>query len=125
MLWEIQSLSRFRPVAGNAALQGKFVELARGMTNFGISKPLPAAYIPDWKWEIHRMRMRIEKERTPAGKDALAIKTGSGGLMDVEFVAQAICLENGWHEPNTLVAITRAITEKKIPAQTGAALSDN
>ena len=42
------------------------------------------------------MRLRIEKERTPRGQDDLAIKTGKGGLMDAEFIAQALCLENGW-----------------------------
>ena len=51
------------------------------------------------------MRMRIEKERTPAGKDDLAIKTGKGGLVDAEFVAQVLCLENGWQEANTLRAL--------------------
>ncbi len=53
------------------------------------------------------MRMRIENERTPAGQDALAIKTGKGGLMDAEFIAQALCLANGWHEPNTLSALQK------------------
>jgi glutamate-ammonia-ligase adenylyltransferase len=53
------------------------------------------------------MRMRIEKERTPAGKDEFAIKTGKGGLVDAEFIAQALCLENGWHEANTLRALER------------------
>jgi glutamate-ammonia-ligase adenylyltransferase len=125
MLWEIQSLSRFRPVAGDAGLQEKFTRLARSMTDFAVSKPEPAACLPDWKADVHRMRMRIEKERTPAGQDGLAIKTGSGGLMDVEFVAQALCLENGWHEPNTLQAIERALSEKKIPARAGATLGHN
>jgi glutamate-ammonia-ligase adenylyltransferase len=54
------------------------------------------------------MRMRIEKERTPQGRDDLAIKTGKGGLMDAEFIAQALCLENGWQEANTLRALERA-----------------
>jgi len=53
------------------------------------------------------MRMRIEKERTPAGKDDLAIKTGKGGLMDAEFIAQTLCLQNGWQEANTLRALER------------------
>jgi glutamate-ammonia-ligase adenylyltransferase len=61
----------------------------------------------DWKAKIHQMRMRIEKERTPAGKDELAIKTGKGGLVDAEFIAQTLCLENGWHEANTLRALER------------------
>jgi glutamate-ammonia-ligase adenylyltransferase len=67
-----------------------------------------AAYRPDWKQQIHQMRLRIEKERTPAGKDDLAIKTGRGGLMDAEFMAQVLCLENGWQEANTLRALERA-----------------
>ena len=54
------------------------------------------------------MRLRIEKERTPQGQDDLAIKTGKGGLMDAEFIAQVLCLENGWQEANTLRALERA-----------------
>jgi glutamine synthetase adenylyltransferase len=54
------------------------------------------------------MRLRIQKERTPTGQDDLAIKTGEGGLMDAEFVAQAINLQNGWYEPNTLRSLELA-----------------
>jgi len=54
------------------------------------------------------MRMRIEKERTPAGQDDLAIKTGKGGLMDAEFIAQMLCLEHGWQEAHTVRALERA-----------------
>jgi glutamate-ammonia-ligase adenylyltransferase len=57
------------------------------------------------------MRERIEKQRTPAGKDALAIKTGRGGLIDAEFLAQIFSLEHGWKEPNTLRALQRAANE--------------
>jgi glutamate-ammonia-ligase adenylyltransferase len=54
------------------------------------------------------MRLRIEKERTPHGQDDLAIKTGKGGLMDAEFIAQTLCLGNGWQEANTLRTLERA-----------------
>ena len=74
-----------------------------------------AAYAPDWKQKIHQMRMRIEKERTPAGKDDLAIKTGKGGLMDAEFIAQTLCLENGWQEANTLRALERGRAAGVLP----------
>lgn len=67
-----------------------------------------AAYSPDWKQTIHQMRLRIEKERTPAGQDDLAIKTGKGGLVDAEFIAQGLCLEHGWPEANTVRALERA-----------------
>jgi glutamate-ammonia-ligase adenylyltransferase len=125
MLWEIQSLSRFRPITGDRSLQQQFSEIALAATNFHAPAIDLAAHTPEWKAEIQRMRLRIEKERTSSGKDALAIKTGAGGLMDVEFVAQALCLENGWHEPNTLAAIARAQREKKLPAATARTLSEN
>src|SRR6202011_5005402 len=71
-LWEIQSLPRTRPVAGDLKLGGQFQRLAAALANFrDPSLPL-SAYTPDWKQKIHRMRMRIEKERTPQGKDDLA-----------------------------------------------------
>src|SRR4029077_8238492 len=95
-LWEIQSLTRTRPIAGDRKLGETFQKLAGILTNLNRpSRPL-AAFASDWKKSIHKMRLRIEKERTPAGKGDLAIKTGKGGLMDAEFVAQALCLENGW-----------------------------
>ena len=139
-LWEIQSLTRTRPLAGDLALGAQFQQLAAALADFrpdqvaaGFPLPAPetprtprpkgsarraglpggtqrglAAYVPDWKGQIHRMRLRIEKERTPAGKDDLAIKTGRGGLMDAEFIAQALCLAQGWQEANTLRALERA-----------------
>ena len=71
----------------------------------------PSYLAPGWKTEIARIRTRIEKERTPAGQDALAFKTGSGGLIDAEFIAQTLCLERGWQEPNTLRALQRVRDE--------------
>ncbi len=108
-LWEIQSLTRTRPVAGNLKLGEQFQQLAAGVTDFSSAgRALPKCFTPDWKNKIHEMRMRIEKERTPVGKDDLAIKTGQGGLMDAEFIAQALCLEHGWVEAHSLRALARA-----------------
>ncbi|HVR37003.1 MAG TPA: hypothetical protein VMS21_14250, partial [Methylomirabilota bacterium] len=107
MLWEIQSLTRVRAVAGDLKTGRAFEKLAARLTNFSKpSRPL-AAFTGDWMAQIARMRERIEKERTPAGKDHLAIKTGCGGLIDAEFVAQAMCLRHGWQEANTLRALER------------------
>jgi glutamate-ammonia-ligase adenylyltransferase len=155
-LWEIQALTRTRPVAGDLALGEKFQQLAAALTNFskqsraGVS-PAPSAqrqrrssgsdagqagrlpysgsapscYTPNWKAEIARMRSRIEKERTPPGQDALAFKTGRGGVMDAEFIAQAMCLEQGWREPNTLCALQRIRGDKILPAADADKLLDN
>jgi glutamate-ammonia-ligase adenylyltransferase len=132
-------------VAGNFALGEKFQKLAAKLTDFSkVSKTknrrgelcepptqsgrrvtppsetgrtvvLPACFTPDWKKQIHQMRLRIEKERTPQGRDDLAIKTGKGGLMDAEFIAQTLCLENGWQEANTLRALERAREAGSLP----------
>ncbi len=125
-LWEIQSLSRCRAVAGDPELGRRFETMAATLCNF--SAPASAAragHHPAWRAEIAKMRARVEKERTPPGKEALAIKTGAGGLMDAEFIAQVCCLERGWREPNTLQALTRARTEGVLPAADADALIEN
>ncbi|HWH68194.1 MAG TPA: hypothetical protein VNT26_02360, partial [Candidatus Sulfotelmatobacter sp.] len=115
LLWEIQSLTRTRPVAGNLKVGEQFQALAAKLTNFK-NPDLPlAAYTPDWKRKIDQMRGRIEKERTPKGKEGLAIKTGAGGFVDAEFIAQALCLENGWSESNTLRALERGRETGTLP----------
>jgi glutamate-ammonia-ligase adenylyltransferase len=135
-LWEIQALTRTRPVAGDFVLGEQFQNLAAALTDFrspglltgstikrhntsGRSgdrrSELPACFTPNWKEQIHEMRRRIEQERTPRGQDDLAIKTGKGGFMDAEFIAQALCLENGWHEANTLRALERGRDASVLP----------
>jgi glutamate-ammonia-ligase adenylyltransferase len=115
MLWEIQTLTRTRSIAGDMKVGAEFQALASKLTNF--AKPsLPlAAFTPDWKKRIHQMRQRIESERTRRGLDDLAIKTGKGGVMDAEFVAQTLCMAHGWQEPNTLHALERGKTESSLP----------
>lgn len=174
-LWEIQALTRTRPVAGDMALGEKFQQLAEALTNFkqfevsharllpqedGAVTPRPvkqrarktpkaarvfassrdesestsseasnsippSCFTFNWKSEIALMRARIEKERTPPGQDALAFKTGCGGVVDAEFIAQAMCLEHGWREPNTLVALQRIRGDKVLPASDADKLLDN
>ncbi|HTR40128.1 MAG TPA: hypothetical protein VMH87_00745, partial [Pseudomonadales bacterium] len=114
-LWEIQALTRARFVAGNIAIGEKFQKLTEKWADFSSGQYSKDSRFKDWKGQIDHMRMRVEKERTPAGKDDLAIKTGKGGLMDAEFIAQTLCLENGWHEPNTLRALLRGRDEKILP----------
>jgi glutamate-ammonia-ligase adenylyltransferase len=124
-LWEIQAISRTRAVAGNLSLGARFLELTKRLTDFRQPSERLAAYRPNWKQEIARMRQRIEKERTPAGKQPLAIKTGSGGLIDAEFIAQVLCLANGWQEPNTLRALLLARERRALPSSSADLLIDN
>jgi glutamate-ammonia-ligase adenylyltransferase len=114
-LWEIQSLSRSRAIAGDSAVGEAFQKLAKQLCNFQHPSLPLAPFANGWKQAIHKMRMRIEKERTKPGADELAIKTGAGSLMDAEFIAQALCLEHGWHEPNTLRVLERANQAGALP----------
>ena len=113
MLWEIQTLTRVRAVAGNPDLGSLFQKMAHSLTDFSRA-PAVAAFTDNWVAEIHRMRMRIEKERTPSGKHKLALKTGAGGLVDAEFIAQYLALVHGWQEPNTLNGLEKGIAEKAL-----------
>jgi len=128
-LWEIQTLTRTRPVAGDLRIGEKFQIMAARLTNFSGANgnkegskstkrspaPPAACYTPGWRKQIHEMRLRIEKERTPPGHGELAIKTGAGGLVDAEFVAQTLCLANGWQEANTLRALELARRAGALP----------
>jgi glutamate-ammonia-ligase adenylyltransferase len=125
MLWEIQTLTRARFVAGNPEVGVQFDRLATVLTNFQQPSLPLAAYKPDWRAEIFRMRMRIEKERTPAGQQTLAFKTGAGGLIDAEFIAQTLCMNHGWREPNTLQALKRAQQEKALDSHDADVLIEN
>jgi glutamate-ammonia-ligase adenylyltransferase len=122
-LWEIQALTRVRAVAGDMELGAQYEQMAASLANF--TTPNVAAYAPDWLEQIDKMRDRIANERTPPGKDRLAIKTGAGGLIDAEFLAQAYCLACGWQEPNTLKALRRASDEGAMPAADGAEIMSN
>jgi glutamate-ammonia-ligase adenylyltransferase len=128
-LWEIQALTRVRAIAGKLETGGEFERMTRTLADFSprnvAADAVPAAYTAGWKDEIDQMRERIAKERTPPGKDHLAIKTGTGGLIDAEFLAQAICLGHGWHEPNTLQALRRALEAGVFGASDGNSLLRN
>lgn len=108
-LWEIQALSRARPIAGNERVAERFMGLVAELADFRqLDSARVAAQKPGWRQEVVRMRQRIEQERVKPGHAALAIKTGAGGLMDGEFIAQVACLAQGWLEPNTQQALERA-----------------
>lgn len=124
-LWEIQTLGRTRFLAGEEKVGQAFERLAVQLTDFSKPDSSLAAFSRDWKAEIARMRMRIETERTPAGKDHLAIKTGRGGLIDAEFLAQACCLEKGWHIPDTLTALEEARKQQALSPRNAKGLIDN
>ncbi|NDC80534.1 MAG: hypothetical protein EB090_04595, partial [Verrucomicrobia bacterium] len=92
--WEVQTLCRARTIAGAKVPGGQFwprVEKIWQKTGKN----------PAFLGELKEMRERIAMERVPAGQEARAYKTGRGGLIDVEFAAQAWQMREGWVETNT------------------------
>ncbi len=85
-LWERQALTKLRAVAGDRAL-GAEVERLAAQTVYGTTLEWPRA-VAD---EIMKMRDKIERELGAAGD----LKTGAGGVMDVEFAAQYLQLVYG------------------------------
>jgi glutamate-ammonia-ligase adenylyltransferase len=96
--WELQALTRVRAVTG--PLQGEFIEIAkRGWHHAGQDVDLPA--------KIDNMLERIRRERG-SGSDFIDFKTGMGGIIEAEFLVQALQMrENIWGEPNWERAVDR------------------
>ena len=90
-VWELQSLTRARPVAGNAETAESFAAIRQRV----LSMPRDKALISD---EISAMRKRIRVEH----KDSEPLKHGPGGLLDIEFVVQLGLLLNANKFPEVL-----------------------
>lgn len=101
--WERQALIKARPVAGDLNLGKAFIE---SITPFVYKKFLRLAEIN----EIKRLKRRIESAVEKKGEAHLEVKTGYGGIRDVEFTVQFLQLFHGGQHPevrhyNTLHAL--------------------
>jgi glutamate-ammonia-ligase adenylyltransferase len=89
--WERQALIKVRPVAGDADLGNEFVDTVQP---FVYKRFLSFAEIN----EIKAMKRKIEHQAQRAG-GAREVKTGPGGIRDVEFAIQFLQLLNGGDLP--------------------------
>jgi glutamate-ammonia-ligase adenylyltransferase len=101
--WERQALIKLRPVAGDQRLGDDFL---RAIEPFVYRKYLSFAEIN----EIKAIKRRIEHKTGQAGDTDTEVKTGHGGIRDVEFTIQFLQLLNGGDLPgvrqrNTLKAM--------------------
>lgn len=90
--WELQMLTRLRPVAGNPDTARRFAEIVGPRV---YRTPMPA----EWREEIRAMKRRIETERVDAALRDRHLKLGPGGFSDIEFAVQLLQLERGGAEP--------------------------
>ena len=96
-LWERQALTKLRAVAGDRAL-GAEVERVAAETVYGTALEWPRAVAE----EIMKMRDKIERELGAVDD----LKTGAGGVMDVEFAAQYLQLVHGHAHPEMRTTAT-------------------
>ena len=85
--WEFQAMLKARPMAGDAELGGRFVDLIDPMV-------WRAGERPNFISESQAMRRRVVS-LIPAREAGREIKLGSGGLRDVEFTVQLLQLVHG------------------------------
>jgi glutamate-ammonia-ligase adenylyltransferase len=90
--WERQALIKVRPVAGDMKLGEEFL---KAIEPFVYRKYLSAAEIN----EIKAIKRRIEYKSGKAGESETDVKTGRGGIRDVEFTIQYLQLHNGGDLP--------------------------
>ncbi|MFC9648279.1 bifunctional [glutamine synthetase] adenylyltransferase/[glutamine synthetase]-adenylyl-L-tyrosine phosphorylase [Streptomyces sp. NPDC056937] len=102
LVWESQALLRAEPMAGDAELGRRFIELVDPLR-------YPAEGLgEDAVREIRKLKARMETERLPRGADpTLHTKLGRGGLSDVEWTVQLLQMRHGWAEPGLRTTRTR------------------
>lgn len=112
-IWERQALTKARVVLGDGKLAGQLHDIIR-QTVYGCG-------IDDaGREEIYRLRMRMENELAREKEGSYNIKTGRGGMVDVEFAVQYLQLREGCHYPelrtvSTVVALKEISTLKLLP----------
>ncbi len=114
-LWEVQALTRARPLAG--PLQQEFMEFAKLIwRHVGQRDDLYA--------QIDAMLQRIRRERGRAS-DELDFKTGTGGVIEAEFLVQALQMRADVWEPQMASALRQLTAKKIIGAEDAASLKEN
>ena len=102
-VWERQALIKARAVTGDSVLAAQVNALFEQCV---YTEPILAADVA----EIQRLRGRMELELAGETHGRFNIKTGRGGLVDVEFLVQMLQLRYACHLPalrhrNTLAAL--------------------
>lgn len=109
-IWERQALTKARVILGDETLSMQLNDVIRH-TVYG------ASIDEEGRREIRRLRMRMETELAKETSDSYNIKTGRGGMVDVEFAVQYLQLKYGHANPD--IRRTNTITALKFISITG------
>jgi [glutamine synthetase] adenylyltransferase / [glutamine synthetase]-adenylyl-L-tyrosine phosphorylase len=121
--WEMQLLTRARVVAGNTEVAARFLAWRDRLL-------YTAPPTPEQEKRLWAMRMRVERERDRSDPPERALKSGPGGLIDIEFLAQLLQLRHGTAIPALRKTSTREVLDCLIAnaiinRTSGARLADN
>ena len=101
-VWERQALTRVSTVAGDRDFG---LDVIKELSGIVYSKNLAKKDVS----ELLRIRKRMEVEVAKETETRFDIKAGKGGMVDVEFLVQALLLRHGKEKklrsPNTLLAL--------------------
>ncbi len=103
-LWERQALVRARVVCGPT-------DLARSIDAVVERFVYGRGLEPGELAEIARVRGRMERELAREDAESFNLKMGRGGLVDVEFLAQAAALAHGHEHPELRNRATRRLVD--------------
>lgn len=92
-VWEYLALTRLRPVAGDEALAARAMAAAGGALTSARDEAATLA-------EVARMRALMDRERP--GRGVWDFKLSPGGLVDIEFIVQALQLVWAHRAPEVL-----------------------
>jgi len=104
MLWEKQAMLKARVIAGSFSVGQEFLKQAQ--------QSLFTAPAADIRENVRGMKAKIEANLEQKGKKWGEVKSGTGSIRDVEFVAQYLQMIHGGENPqvrsfNTLDALIR------------------
>jgi len=111
-LWELQALTRARPICGPRG--AAFVEVAQRAWRL-------AGQRADLFAQIDAMRERIRRDRG-TGAEILDFKTGLGGIVEAEFLLQALQMRAGAWNPQFNAALDDLRERAIVSAEDAAAL---
>lgn len=97
-VWEVQSLTKARIVAGKRELGEDFMEGVLPIWKATSRKS-------NFKKSMIEMRKQVEIGRNKSGQKELEFKTGAGGLIDIEYIVQYMQMEKNHFEPCTWKAL--------------------
>jgi len=98
-VWERQALIKARAVAGDARLGARVDDIVAAFV-------YRTALRLEEVREIRRLRQRMERELARESPERINIKTGRGGLVDIEFLTQLLQLHYGGRIPQVRVRPT-------------------